>query len=187
MFLPNRWPVYLSVPVMLFLCGYSYSKRFTWLCHYWLGAALMLAPVAAWLAIRGELAWPPLWLGAAVLFWVGGFDVIYACQDVEHDRAARLKSIPARLGVKAALRLALVSHLLMLVCLAGLWHSASLSWLFLAGVALTAGLLAYEHSLVKPDDLARVNVAFFHVNAVISLGLLLVGVADIWLASTVPG
>src|SRR5262249_36895241 len=117
LFLPNPWPLYLSLPVLAFLCGYSYAKRFTALCHYWLGAALMLAPIAAWIAIRGEVAWPPVLLGLAIFFWVGGFDIIYACQDVEFDKSRRLHSIPARLGVPAALRLALASHAAMLACL----------------------------------------------------------------------
>lgn len=181
LFRPNPWPLYLSIPVLLFLCGYSYAKRFTALCHYWLGAALSLAPIAAWIALRGELAWPPVLLAAAVLFWVGGFDIIYACQDVGFDREKRLFSVPARVGIGAALRLALVSHVIMLACLAALWWTADLGWVFLAGVVLVSLLLAYEHWLVRPDDLARVNLAFFHVNAVVSVGLLLVTLADLWL------
>jgi 4-hydroxybenzoate polyprenyltransferase len=183
LFWPNPWPLYLSLPVLAFLCGYSYAKRFTALCHYWLGAALSLSPVAAWIAIRGEMAWPPVLLAGAVLFWVGGFDIIYACQDVGFDRLRGLHSVPARFGVEKSLKLALVSHLLMLGCLAGLWWMATLGWVFLAGVALVAVLLAYEHSLVRPDDLARVNLAFFHVNAIISVGLLVVALADMWVGS----
>jgi 4-hydroxybenzoate polyprenyltransferase len=180
LFWPNHWPLYLSVPVLVFLFGYSYAKRFTALCHYWLGAALCLSPIAAWIAIRGELAWPPVLLGGAVFFWVGGFDIIYACQDVAFDTERGLRSLPARLGVARSLKLATVSHLLMLGCLAGLWWTADLGWVFPAGVAIVAVLLAYEHWLVRPDDLARVNLAFFHVNAVISVGLLVVALADIW-------
>jgi 4-hydroxybenzoate polyprenyltransferase len=98
LFLPNRWPLYLSIPVLGFLFGYSYAKRFTVWCHYWLSAALMLAPVAAWIAIRGTVEPPPLLLAAVIFFWVGGFDIIYACQDLEFDRSRRLFSIPARWG-----------------------------------------------------------------------------------------
>ncbi len=181
LFLPNRWPLYLSLPVLAFLCGYSYAKRFTALCHYWLGAALSLSPIAAWIAIRGDVAWPPVFLGAAVLFWVGGFDIIYACQDVEFDKQRKLFSIPARFGIATALKLALVSHFGMLLCLAGLWRAAELGFVFPAGVVVVACLLAYEHWLVRPDDLARVNLAFFHVNVVISMGLLVVALADILL------
>jgi 4-hydroxybenzoate polyprenyltransferase len=174
---PNPWPLYLSGPVLLFLCGYSYAKRFTALAHFWLGAALMLAPLAAWIAVRGpEDLLIPLVLGLAVLCWVAGFDVLYACQDVAFDRQARLASIPARLGVSAALRVALVCHALMVLLLLALYRAAAphLGGIYLAGVAGIAALLAYEHYLVRPDDLTRVNRAFFHVNAVVSVGLFLV-------------
>ncbi len=177
-FLPNRLPILLSVPVLLFLCGYSYAKRFTALCHYWLAAALMFSPVAAWIALRGEVAWPPVLLGAAVFFWVGGFDILYACQDFEFDRDRGLHSIPARFGIPLSLRWAACSHALMVLCLLGLWQQAHLGWVFLTGIAVVAALLIYEHRLVRPDDLSRVNLAFFHVNAIISLGLLVVGVVD---------
>jgi 4-hydroxybenzoate polyprenyltransferase len=180
LFLPNRLPLFLSLPVLGFLLGYSYAKRWTALAHYWLGAALMLSPVAAWIALTGGLAWPPVLLGLAVFFWVGGFDVIYACQDVEFDRTLRLQSIPARLGVGPALKLAAVSHLLTVVCLAALWWTAGLGVLFAAGIVAVALLLAYEHWLVRPDDLTRVNTAFFNVNAVISIGLFVVGSLDVW-------
>ena len=180
LFLPNAWPLYLSVPVLLFLCGYSYAKRFTAFCHYWLSAALMLSPLAAWIAVRGELAWPPTLLGLVVFFWVGGFDIIYACQDADFDRARKLHSIPARLGIPTALKLALFSHALMIACLFGLWSVANLGPIFLAGTIVVTLLLIYEHWLVRPDDLTRVNVAFFNVNIAISIGLLVVGMADLW-------
>ncbi len=180
LFFPNRWPLYLSVPVLAFLLGYSYAKRWTMWCHYWLSAALMLSPLATWIAIRGTWDWPPVLLGAAIFFWVGGFDIIYACQDTEFDRVVRLHSLPSRWGIKPALRLALFSHLATILCLFGLYYVAGMGLLFLAGVICVAGLLAYEHWLVRPDDLTRVNIAFFNVNAVISLGLLLLGAMDIW-------
>ncbi len=180
LFLPNRWPLILSLPVLAFLCGYSFAKRFTSWCHYWLSAALMLSPIAAWIAIRGNVEWPPVLLGLVVFFWVGGFDIIYACQDVEFDREKNLHSLPARMGVPAALRLAMLSHLLMVVCLFGLWYAADLGPVFFAGVCCVALLLAYEHWLVRPDDLTRVNIAFFQVNVIISMGLLVVGLADLW-------
>jgi 4-hydroxybenzoate polyprenyltransferase len=182
LFLPNRLPLILSLPVLAFLFGYSYAKRFTALAHYWLGAALMLSPIAAWIAVTGGVAWPPVLLGLAVFFWVGGFDIIYACQDVDFDRSRRLSSVPARFGVARALRIAAVSHLLTVACLLGLWWSAQLGPLFLASVIAVGLLLAYEHWLVRPDDLTRINVAFFNVNAIISLGLFVVGVADVWIA-----
>jgi 4-hydroxybenzoate polyprenyltransferase len=179
-FLPNPWPLRLSVPVLLFLLGYSYAKRFTQWCHYWLSAALMLSPIAAWLAIRGTVEPPALWLAAVVFFWVGGFDILYACQDADFDRARGLLSLPARWGLARALRLAAISHAVTVACLVGLWWSAGLGPVFLCGVVGVAALLVYEHAMVRPDDLSRVNVAFFQVNAVISLGLLLLTCADLW-------
>lgn len=184
LFLPNRWPLYLSLPVLVFLCGYSFAKRFTAMAHFWLGAALGLAPIAAWIAIRGDLAWPPVVLGAAVMFWVAGFDIIYACQDVGYDARAGLRSLPARLNVATALRVAAFCHLLTVIALAALpLVYPDLGWIYLAGIAAVAALLAYEHRLVRPDDLTRVNVAFFHVNAIVSIGLFLIGTADLLVRS----
>jgi 4-hydroxybenzoate polyprenyltransferase len=179
LFLPNRWPAILSVPVLLWLLGYSYAKRFTSLAHFWLGAALMLAPIAAWIALRGDLAWPPVLLGLAVLGWVSGFDIIYACQDAAFDRDHGLHSIPGRLGVRGALRLAALCHAAMVAALVGLGLSYPMGSLYFVGVAAVALLLVYEHALVRPDDLSRVNLAFFQVNIAISLGLLAVGLADL--------
>lgn len=180
-FLPNPWPVRLSVPFLLFLCGYSYAKRFTVWCHYWLSAALMLSPIGAWIAIRGELALIPVLISAVIFFWVGGFDILYACQDAEFDRTQKLFSIPARWGIPTALRVALVSHLATIASLFALWHFAGLGVVFLVGCIAVAALLIYEHSLVSPSDLTKVNIAFFNVNAVVSLGLLIVGLTDIWI------
>ena len=142
----------------------------------------MLAPLAAWVVIRAEIfAWPPLLLGGAVMLWVAGFDMIYACHDVEFDRRMRLHSVPARLGVAAALRAAAVCHLGMIALLLLLPLVYNFGWIYLVGVAAIAVLLAYEHRLVRPDDLGRVNQAFFQINAVISIGLLVVGVVDLLL------
>ncbi len=187
LFLPNRLPILLSLPVLAFLLGYSYTKRFTSLAHFWLGTALMLAPVSAWIAIRGQFVLarpsdllPAIVLGGAVLLWVAGFDMIYACQDAEFDRGRGLASVPARWGVVGALRLAAVCHALMIGLLALLpvvYNQFGL--LYWTGVAAVAVLLVYEHSLVRPDDLTRVNRAFFQVNAIVSIGLLVVGSADL--------
>lgn len=182
LFWPNRWPLVLSLPVLAFLCGYSFTKRFTALAHFWLGAALALSPLAAWIAVRGEIAWPPVVLGAAVLLWVAGFDIIYACQDYEVDARSGLRSIPARLGIARSLRLAAVCHLgMVLVLLALPLVLPGLGPIYLAGIAAVGLLLAYEHWLVRPDDLTRVNLAFFHVNAVVSIGLLAVTALDLFL------
>ena len=182
----NPWPIYLSLPVLAFICGYSYTKRFTSLAHFWLGASLLLAPLASWIAIRGldRLEIPGV-LGLAVLFWVAGFDIIYACQDADFDRKAKLHSIPARLGVRGALWVSLACHLVMLALLGTLYFLAAppLGIIYLIGVALVAVLVIYEHYLVSPTDLGRVNQAFFQVNVIISMGLLMVAVLEVFLGS----
>jgi 4-hydroxybenzoate polyprenyltransferase len=183
LFLPNRRPVWLAVPVLGFLLGYSYAKRWTQFCHYWLSAALMLSPIAVWIALTGTVAWTPVILGLVIFFWVGGFDIIYACQDTDADRSQGLHSIPARRGVPAALRIAFLSHLLTIAGLFGLWWVAGLGSVFLAGCVLISLLLLYQHWLVRPDDLTRVNIAFFNVNAVVSVGVLLLGAVDLWVRS----
>jgi 4-hydroxybenzoate polyprenyltransferase len=187
LFWPNRWPLYLSVPVLLWLLGYSYAKRFTSLAHFWLGLSLSLAPVAAWIALRGDLAWPPVFLAEAVLLWVAGFDIIYACQDVDFDRQAGLRSIPRRFGVRNALRIAAGCHALMIVPLFVLGIIYPLGIVYFLGVTAVGVLLIYEHALVCPDDLSRVNLAFFQVNIAISIGLLVVGVIDLLLHQTGRG
>jgi 4-hydroxybenzoate polyprenyltransferase len=189
LFLPNRLPLYLSVPMLLYLLGYSYTKRFTMLAHFWLGGALGLAPIMAWIALRGENVLANFWdllpvivLGGAVKMWVAGFDIIYACQDIEFDRSQNLHSIPARWGVKRALDLAATCHLGMVVLLLALPLVYPLiGWIWWVGVAAIGVLLVYEHRLVHPDDLARVNTAFFNVNAVVSVGLLIVGAVSMWI------
>ena len=183
-FLPRQLPLFLSVPVLLFLLGYSLSKRFTSLCHYWLSAALMLSPIAAWIAIRNEFALAPTLLGGVLFFWVGGFDILYACQDAEFDRTEGLRSIPSKIGIPNALKLAAFSHLLTIVMLIAVWQVLGLSLFFLAGVLAIAALLIWEHLLVRPDDLTRINIAFFNINAVISFGILILGCLDIWLFSS---
>jgi 4-hydroxybenzoate polyprenyltransferase len=194
LFLPNWLPLALSVPVLGVLVGYSFTKRFTSLAHVWLGVALMLAPVSAWIAIRGEVLLvdpadmaPAIVLGVAVLLWVSGFDMIYACQDADFDKQARLHSIPVRWGVSGALRLAAGCHFAMigvLVCLplVGAWGwgpTLNLGWIYWSAVGAVAALLCYEHLLVRPDDLTRVNIAFFNVNAIVSFGLFLLGTLDL--------
>ena len=189
LFLPNFLPFFFSVPVLLFVLSYSYAKRYTALSHFWLGTSLMCAPAGVWVALRGEVlmvaladALPALSLGAAVLLWVAGFDMIYACQDVEFDVKTKLHSVPAKLGVVGALRLAAVCHLGMiaaLVALPILSPQLQLGWIYWCGIAAVAALLLYEHVIVKPDDLTRVNVAFFHVNSIVSIGLFLIGTLDL--------
>jgi 4-hydroxybenzoate polyprenyltransferase len=188
LFLPNWLPVVLALPVLAWLLGYSYAKRFTMLAHVWLGAALGMAPVAAWIAIRGEAVLadptdlsPPLLLGLAVMLWVAGFDTIYACQDAAFDSQVGLHSIPATLGVTRALRVAAVMHGVTLLLLAALpWTIPALGGTYWIGLGVIAVLLLWEHSLVRPDDLSKVNAAFFTANAIIGAVLLVAVGADVW-------
>lgn len=180
----NPWPLYLAVPSLLIVLMYSFTKRFTALAHFWLGLSLLLAPLAAWIAILGPVdLLIPLTVGLAVFFWVAGFDIIYACQDADFDRRAQLHSIPAKVGVAAALRVALLCHVAMFGALVGLYFRASppLGWVYLCGIGAVGILLVYEHALVSPDNLTRVNQAFFNVNIVISLGLLGVLIVELLL------
>jgi len=175
----NALCFYLSFPTLAILLLYSYTKRFTSLSHVVLGFAIGCAPLAAWLAIRGEFAWPPILLSAAVMFWVAGFDLIYALQDIEFDRKARLFSLPSKLGVAPALRISTLFHGVTVVLLTATAMIAGLGWIAYAGIAIVAGILYWEHRLVTPDDLSRINVAFFNLNGYISILLLLTFAGDI--------
>jgi 4-hydroxybenzoate polyprenyltransferase len=171
----------LLAPVALAVVfGYSYAKRFTTLAHLWLGFALGIAPAAAWIAVRGTLDARILWLTAAVMFWTAGFDVIYACQDFEFDCTEGLCSIPRRFGLKNALLIARLLHILMIVCLLVLVSSFHLHALSLVGVAAVGALLVYEHGLVRPHDFSRVNAAFFTVNGYVSVLFFAFWAADIF-------
>lgn len=160
---------WLSPIALLVVCGYSYGKRFTSLVHLWLGVALGLAPIAAWIAITGTVAAAPLVLAAAVATWVAGFDILYSLQDEEYDRGAGLNSIPARLGQAGAMRVSRALHVLTITALAALPAVVSLAWPYWVGVAIIAGVLGWEHSLVKPGDLSRIDKAFFDLNGYVSL------------------
>ena len=178
----NGLALMLSPVALLVVLGYSFTKRFTSLAHVVLGFAIGIAPTAAWIAVRGEFALAPVVLTAAVMFWVAGFDVIYSCQDAEYDRQAGLFSIPSRLGVARALWLSRAMHVVTVVLLAifGSLLAPPLGAIYYTGVAGVAALLVYEHSLVKPHDLSRVNAAFFTVNGFVSIGLFLFTVADLF-------
>jgi 4-hydroxybenzoate polyprenyltransferase len=174
--------VYLSPLALAIVLGYSYTKRFTSWSHVVLGFALGIAPAAAWIAVSGSLDPRILWLTAAVTFWTAGFDMIYSCQDFEFDRGAELHSVPKRLGIAGALTLSRFLHMAMLICLVMLLQSFSLGMLGAAGIAIVAVLLVYEHSLVKADDLSRVNAAFFTVNGYVSVLFFVFWAADVWYA-----
>jgi 4-hydroxybenzoate polyprenyltransferase len=159
--------------------SYSFTKRFTSFSHLVLGFALGIAPAAAWIAIRGSLDPRILWLTAAVTFWTAGFDVIYACQDFEFDSVEGLFSLPRRLGIAGALRVARLFHVSMVACLLALVFSLGLGPLSLAGVAAVSALLIYEHSLVKANDLSRVDAAFFTMNGYVSMLFFVFWAADV--------
>jgi 4-hydroxybenzoate polyprenyltransferase len=165
----NHMTLVLSPLALAVLLLYSYTKRFTRWSHLVLGFALGIAPAAAWIAVRGSLDPRILLLTAAVTFWVGGFDVLYACQDYEFDRQSNLHSLPCYFGIRSALVIARLFHLIMLLLLIALVVTFGLGKLALAGVVAVALLLAYEHSLVSPTDLSKLNAAFFTMNGVISV------------------
>jgi 4-hydroxybenzoate polyprenyltransferase len=177
----NRLTLWLSPIALAVLLLYSYTKRFTRLSHLVLGFALGIAPAAAWIAVRGSLDPRILLLTAAVTFWVAGFDILYACQDFEFDRNAELHSIPRHIGIPGALWISRAFHLVMLILLAALLPAFGLGKLALAGVIAVMLLLLYEHSLVRPDDLSKLNAAFFTMNGVISVVFALFVAADILL------
>jgi len=163
----------LSPLALAVLFVYSYTKRFTILSHIVLGFCLGIAPAAAWIAVRGALDPSILLLTAAVTLWVAGFDILYACQDIEFDRQTGLHSVPQRWGIRRALQASSVLHIIMMLLLVWLAWIAELGWLSALGLAITAALLIYEHSLVKPTDLSRLNAAFFNTNGWIGILLLL--------------
>lgn len=177
----NPLTLVLSPVALAVIWGYSYTKRFTSLCHLFLGLAIGIAPSGAWIAVRGTLDWAPVLLTAVVMTWVGGFDIIYACQDAEFDRGAGLRSIPARLGIRGALAVSRLLHAASVAMLLTLPLLVPLGAFYLAGVLLAAGLLIYEQSLVRAEDLSRVNAAFFTVNGWVSIGLFLFTAADVFL------
>jgi 4-hydroxybenzoate polyprenyltransferase len=167
--------------MLAILLLYSYTKRFTALSHIALGFAIGCAPLAAWLAIRGEFGWPPVLLSAAVMFWVAGFDLIYALQDVEFDRKAKLFSLPSKFGIAPALRLSTLFHVATVLLLIATAILTNLGWIAYAGIAIVSGILYWEHRLVTPQDLSRINVAFFNLNGYVSVLLLLTFAGDILL------
>ena len=158
---------------LLIILGYSLTKRFTPFSHLLLGTALAIAPVGGWVAVLGTLDGAPFLLGLAVFFWVAGFDVIYACQDIDFDRQTGLHSIPQRWGIGASIWLARISHGMMMLCLCLSVQIFQLSWISWVGVSVIALLLVYEHSLVTARDLSRAHIAFFNINGIISVGLFL--------------
>lgn len=177
----SRLCLYLSPAVLVLVLGYSFTKRFTWLCHLVLGLAIGIAPAAAWIAVRGEVGAPALWLVAAVATWIGGFDVLYALADRDFDRATGLQSIPARFGVPTALVLSALLHLGTVLALAAVGYAAGLGPIYYAGVTLVLGIFVYEHAIVRPSDLSRLDVAFFNLNGYVSLAYFATTLAEVLL------
>jgi 4-hydroxybenzoate polyprenyltransferase len=177
----SRLAFYCSPLVLLIICGYSYTKRFTRWTHLFLGLAMGLAPAAAWVAIRGALDPRILIVTGAVMFWGAGFDILYSCQDYEHDCRAKLHSVPRFFGIARSLLLARIFHVIAFAFFLWMTYAFVLGWIAVAGVLLVGALLVYEHSLVKADDLSRLNAAFFTMNGLISMLLLVLVACDLLL------
>lgn len=175
----NRLTFWLSPAALGLLFLYAYTKRFTWFSHIVLGLCLGLAPVGAWIAVRGAFGKVPLLLGAAVLCWTAGFDLIYALQDEEHDRRVGLHSLPARWGAGTALVVSAALHILMVALLLAAWRLSRGGWPFAVGIGITAAALLWQHTIVRPGDLSRVNTAFFTANGFVSVALAACGIADV--------
>ena len=171
----------LSPVALAVIMGYSFTKRFTALSHLWLGLALSISPVGAWIAIKGQFDWTPIILCCVVLLWTAGFDIIYACQDVNFDRKHGLHSIPARIGIRWALWVSSALHVIAVLLLFGIPLLTELGLFYYIGVGIVVLIFIYEHAIVKPDDLSRVNLAFFTLNGMISLVLMALSIADILL------
>jgi len=166
---------YLSFPVLGILFSYSYTKRFTWLAHLYLGFAISLAPMGAWMAVAKSFSWPILLLSLALMTHIAGFDILYACQDMAFDRKEGLFSIPVRFGSENALRISSLLHILSFCFFLWIYFAFDMGFVYFGAVLIIGGLFIFEHRLVKPDDLTRVNIAFFHVNSIISV-VLFIGV-----------
>jgi 4-hydroxybenzoate polyprenyltransferase len=172
---------YLAPVVFFFFALYSYCKRFTALAHLVLGICLAFAPIGAWIALRGDIGWQVIVLGLAVLFWVGGFDIFYSLQDLEFDRENGLHSIPAKIGVDRSLLLVRAFHGMMVFLLLLLLIGTGLGWIYFFGVLAVSAMLVYEHRLIKPDDLSKLDAAFFNMNGYISVTIFAFTLIDVWL------
>lgn len=178
-FFINRLCFFLSPVALAVVLGYSYTKRFTPLCHLILGLGLALAPIGAYLAVTGAFHWLPILFSFAVLFWVSGFDIIYALQDVDFDRSQQLYSIPAWLGGEKALRVSEFLHLLSAACVVAAGRLGGFGWPYWIGVLVFGGMLVYQHAIVKPNDLRRVNLAFMTANGIASVVFAVFVIADL--------
>jgi 4-hydroxybenzoate polyprenyltransferase len=176
----NRLSLIISPLALLVIFGYSYTKRFTNFSHLVLGLSLSLSPIGAWIGVTGSIAAAPFVLAFAVLLWTAGFDIIYACQDLQSDIKAKLHSIPKMMGIKNSLKLSSVLHILVVIILVLFMYFTSLNYVYLGGVVFVGIMLIYEHSLIKPHDLSKINLAFFTVNGIISMILMVTTIVDIY-------
>jgi len=171
----------LSPVAIAVVTFYSLTKRFTWAAHLVLGVSLALAPVGAWIAVRGDVSVPAAVLGAGVLAWVAGFDILYALQDMDFDKSAGLHSIPSRLGLSGSLRVSRILHAVTVICLLYIAMPLGLNYIYIAGVAVAAGLLVYEHMLLRGGDLGKLDAAFFNMNGYISLTVFVFTAASLYI------
>jgi len=176
----NRLSLIISPLALLVIFGYSYTKRFTNFSHIVLGLSLSLSPIGAWIGVTGSITAAPFVLALAVLLWTAGFDIIYACQDLQSDIKAKLHSIPKMMGIKNSLKLSSVLHILVVITLVLFMYFTSLNYVYLGGVVFVGIMLIYEHSLIKPHDLSKINLAFFTVNGIISMILMVTTIVDIF-------
>lgn len=177
----NTLCLVLSPVAIVLICSYSYTKRFTWLCHLYLGFTIASAPIGAWFAVTGEFAFTPFVLGTIVMLWIGGFDIIYATQDIDFDRRTGLWSVPQAFGLDGALFISRSLHTIMVLLLFSLYILQDLSWLYLIGIVIATLLLAVEHNIIKPSSRKRMNVASYNLNQVISMVILFCTMADYFL------
>ncbi|MDE5411930.1 UbiA-like polyprenyltransferase [Alkalihalobacterium chitinilyticum] len=177
----NLLAVYLLPVAVFFLFIYSYTKRFTWACHIVLGITIGIAPLGGWVGTTGTLPWVAAFLFLAVVFWIAGFDVIYATQDADYDKKAGLYSIPSSFGIKKALQIARGLHVLSFIAMLAMFFVSPLSWIYLIGVLIAGGIMVYEHMIISEDDLSKVGVAFFPMNGIISIVMLVFTIGDLLL------
>ena len=177
----NRLSLIISPLALLIIFGYSYTKRFTNFSHLVLGISLSLSPIGAWIGITGGIAVAPFILAFAVLLWTAGFDIIYACQDMQHDIKTKLHSIPKMMGIKNSLILSSALHFFVVITLFLFMYFTNLNYVYFGGVVFVGIMLVYEHSLIKPHDLSKINLAFFTVNGIISMVLMIVTLVDIFI------
>lgn len=177
----NPLCLWLSPVAIVLICSYSYTKRFTWLCHLYLGFTIASAPIGAWFAVTGQFAFTPFVLGTIVMLWIGGFDIIYATQDIEFDRKSGLWSVPRVFGLNGALFIARGLHTVMVLLLFSLFFLQDLGWLYLIGILIATMLLAVEHNIIKPSSRKRMKVASYNLNQVISMEILFFTIVDYFL------